>query len=273
MLEKLEGNDRVLSQNLFMADEVQYNLVHRIYESVNSTCLTTSDGKMIYAQSQGHNNAWLWIAKETTEETRQYFIQELIHFLKDTSLPGISADPHTADLFAQLYSEARGIQHHSHMIMESYYCPEVKKPWNVEGTIQQAAEQHVETVAKYIAGFSEEAHGLTVEPESQISAAEALITTGNLYFWMVDNHPVTMANIAHRSPRHARINAVYTPPGSRKKGYASALVSELCSILESERLRPMLYADLKNPDSNKVYKNIGFVESGKIADIKFQPRG
>jgi predicted GNAT family acetyltransferase len=66
---------------------------------------------------------------------------------------------------------------------------------------------------------------------------------------------------------------VYTPSGSRKKGYASALVSELCSILESERLRPMLYADLKNPDSNKVYKNIGFVESGKIADIKFQPRG
>lgn len=29
----------------------------------------------------------------------------------------------------------------------------------------------------------------------------------------------------------------------------------------------MLYADLKKPDSNKIYKNIGFVEAGKIADI------
>src|ERR1700737_2553823 len=102
MLEKIEGNGKVLNQNLFMADEVQYNLVHRICESANSICLTTPDGKMIYAQSQGHN-AWLWITKEVSEDTRQFVIQELIHFLKDTSLPGISADPHTADLFARLY--------------------------------------------------------------------------------------------------------------------------------------------------------------------------
>lgn len=41
-------------------------------------------------------------------------------------------------------------------------------------------------------------------------------------------------------------------------------------MLLSEDLVPMLYADLKNPDSNKVYRNIGFVESGKIVDIKFK---
>jgi hypothetical protein len=32
----------------------------------------------------------------------------------------------------------------------------------------------------------------------------------------------------------------------------------------------MLYADLKNPDANKVYQNIGFVECGQVADIKFK---
>lgn len=31
----------------------------------------------------------------------------------------------------------------------------------------------------------------------------------------------------------------------------------------------MLYADFKNPESNKVYRKIGFVESGKLVDIKF----
>ena len=29
------------------------------------------------------------------------------------------------------------------------------------------------------------------------------------------------------------------------------------------------YADAKNPVSNKVYKSIGFIEAGQIADIKF----
>ncbi|WP_237690796.1 GNAT family N-acetyltransferase [Paenibacillus caui] len=39
-----------------------------------------------------------------------------------------------------------------------------------------------------------------------------------------------MASIAHRSPRHARINGVYTPPSLRRQGYASAIVAGLCSI-------------------------------------------
>ncbi|WP_339320303.1 GNAT family N-acetyltransferase [Paenibacillus sp. FSL R10-2734] len=136
--------------------------------------------------------------------------------------------------------------------------------------MNRATRHSVETVAEFLAGFSEGAYGATVDPASQILAAEAIIETGNLYLWFVDSPPVSMANIAHRSPRHARINAVYTPAIFRKKGYASAIVAELCSLLESECLEPMLYADLKNPDSNKVYQNIGFVGRGKVIDIKFK---
>lgn len=31
----------------------------------------------------------------------------------------------------------------------------------------------------------------------------------------------------------------------------------------------MLYADIKNCDSNKVYKSVGFIESGRIDNIVF----
>lgn len=78
-----------------------------------------------------------------------------------------------------------------------------------------------------------------------------------------------MANIAHRSARHARMNAVFTAHNYRKKGFASALVAQQCMMLQKEGLLPMLYADIENPDSNKVYKNIGFVEVGKIAELSF----
>jgi predicted GNAT family acetyltransferase len=197
-------------------------------------------------------------------------LQELIARLNGTALPGLSGDPTVAETFARLYGEARGIHYYHHMAMEAYYCPKVKKPSNVEGTLQQSTLLDVETVAEFMAGFSEGAYGVSVDPASQIPAAEGMIATGNLYLWLVDGLAVSMANIAHRSLRQARINAVYTPSAARKKGYASAIVAEICSILESERLVPMLYADLLNPDSNKVYRNIGFVESGRIADIKFK---
>lgn len=269
MLHKFDVHDQILNQDRFIADEVQYNLIHRICDSKSSTCLKASDETMIYAQSESQN-AWLWISKEVADNEKINLMQELLHFFKGTTLPGVSGDPTTVEHFAKVYSEANGLQYYQYMIMESYFCSAVKRPINIRGTIQQATKQDVETVAEFLAGFSEGAYGATVDPVSQIPAAEGIIGTGNLYLWVVGGHPVSMANIAHRSPRHARINAVYTPPSFRKKGYASTVVGELCSILESECLVPMLYADLKNPNSNKVYRNIGFVESGKVVDIKFK---
>jgi hypothetical protein len=202
MWQKFGVKDRVLRQNMFMADEVQYNLIHRISESERSTCLKASNETMIFAQSEGHN-AWLWISKELAAEEKNKLLQELLEVLKETELPGISGDRMTVDHFAEVYSESNGLQYVPYMIMESYVCSEVRKPVRVEGSLHLATRHHLETVAEFL-------------------------------------------------------------------GYASAVVAELCSILKSEGLDSMLYADLKNPDANKVYQNIGFVESGQVADIKFK---
>ncbi|AZN39832.1 GNAT family N-acetyltransferase [Paenibacillus albus] len=266
MLQTFDSQDPVLNQ---IADEVQYNLIHRICESKLSKCIKTADDTMIYAQSEG-NNAWLWISKQLAEDERNHVLHELLEVLEGPTLPGVTGDPVTVEHFARLYSEANALEYFTHMTMEAYSCPGVKKPSHVKGSMHPAAKHHVETVAKFLAGFSEDAHGAKVDPASQISAAEGAIGTGNLYLWIVDSQPVSMAKIAHRSTRHARINAVYTPPVSRKNGYASAIVAELCSVLEGELLEPMLYADLQNPDSNKVYQNIGFVARGNVVDIKFK---
>lgn len=269
MWQKFDVNDRVLGQKMFIADEVQYNLIHRICESKSSNCLKTTDGTMVFAQSEGQN-AWLWISKELAEDKKNNILQELLEVLKGTTLPGITGDPKMVEFFAQVYSEANNLQYFPHMTMESYSCSELKKPMNVNGEMNRATIQNVETVAEFLAGFSEGAYGVSVDSASQFPAAEGVIGAGDLFLWLVDNQPVSMANIAHRSPRHARINAVYTPPVFRKRGYASALVAELCSFLDSEKLEPMLYADLKNPNSNKVYQNIGFIERGKVVDIRFK---
>lgn len=270
MLQRFGVQDSVLGQKIFIRDEVQFNLIHRICEAKSSICLKSSDDSMIFAQSEGQN-AWLWISRELADDHRSSLVQELVELLKGTALSGVSGDPMIVEHFVQVYSTANSLQYFSNMLMQSYSCSVPKKPTGIKGTIHRATIQNVDCVAQFLAGFIEGAHGITVDPASQIAAAEEIIEAGSLYLWMVDGEPVSMANIGHRSPRHARINAVYTPAEFRKKGYASAVVAEVCSIiLESESLEPVLYADLKNPDSNKVYQNIGFVERGKVIDIKFK---
>ncbi|WHY87211.1 GNAT family N-acetyltransferase [Neobacillus novalis] len=269
MFSILVSNDEAIAQgSVFESDEVQFNLFHRITEGSNILSCKTQDGKMIFAQTPGHSG-WLWISKGVTAEERDNLTQELVNHLNGAPLPGVTGEPETAKMFADIFSKKNHLQYETEMVMEAYYCPKVIKPANVPGKIQAAKLQDADTVAEYLAGFLRDAFGTAVEPNTQAAKAETMLQTGNLYLWIVDGQPVSMANISHRSPRHARINSVFTPMSHRKKGYASALVAELCRIIESEKLVPMLYADFKNPDSNKVYQNIGFLESGKIAEFKF----
>jgi predicted GNAT family acetyltransferase len=269
MLKEISSEDK-LEKGQFLHNEVRYNLIHRIREAESSICLTTLEGSIIYAQSKG-NNGWLWVTTEVSGEVRAAMLRELAEYVRDSGvfLPGVTGDPVTVELFAEVYSALIGARYHTSMNMEAYYCPLLKKPSAVKGILQRATIDHIDIVSEFLAGFSEGAFGVSVTPHSQLAAAEGIIRSGNLSLWLIDGHPVAMANIAHRSPRHARINAVYTPVHLRGKGYASAAVAELGAHLTTEGLVPMLYADLKNPASNKLYQNIGFVACGPIRDIKF----
>ncbi|MED1205539.1 GNAT family N-acetyltransferase [Heyndrickxia acidicola] len=270
MLETFMAQDEVLNKAPFLIDEVQYNLIHRISESQNSLSFKSSDGRSILVQTPGFN-PWLWISREVKEMEREKQLTLFIEKLNDHFVPGISGAPIVAEAFARSFVSIHQTKsYYISMVMEAYYCPSLSYPSGVEGQVQQANSSHVPAVANFFAGFYKDAFGDPVEPASQIKTAEKLIREGGCFLWTIGDMPVSMAIIAHRSPRHGRINSVYTPDQFRKKGYASALVAHICADLMGEGIIPMLYADIKNPSANKIYKRLGFKESGKIADIRFQ---
>lgn len=271
MWERLKPEElalHMLKTPSFIANEVKMNLLHRICEMSQSVCFRHMDGAAIFAGSPGHN-AWLWVDDSLADDLRRPMLQDLIRQLASHTLRGITAEPRHAKLFAELYATRYRVRPENKMGMEAYYCPVVKYPADVEGRLRQAMSSDVPLVAEFMAGFAESAYRIKVHPASQIPAANTAIASGNLYLWTVKETPVSMAQIAHRSPRHARINYVYTPSELRKRGFASATVAACCDLIVQENRVPMLYADLTNPDSNKVYKSIGFVECGKVADVKF----
>ncbi|CAG9619255.1 GNAT family N-acetyltransferase [Sutcliffiella rhizosphaerae] len=249
----------------FSKDEVVYNLIHRIVETEGTVCLTNSGRDLVFAQTPDHNG-WIWLSDDILN---QGTLNELVEHLGDRDIPGITGRVEVANLFADYYAKLRNKQWNTHMWMEAYECPEVIPVHGVLGNLLLAKLDHVEKVASFLAGFMKDAYGEHVEPSSQLSGAERMIRSGNVYLWEAAGEIVSMANIAHRSPRHGRINGVFTPEIFRKQGYASALVANVSSVILEERLTPMLYADLKNPAANKIYQDIGFKEKGKIADIRF----
>ena len=55
-----------------------------------------------------------------------------------------------------------------------------------------------------------------------------------------------------------RIQMVYTPPASRRRGYGRACVGEISTRIRAEGERCMLYADLANPVANALYRDLGY---------------
>jgi predicted GNAT family acetyltransferase len=78
-------------------------------------------------------------------------------------------------------------------------------------------------------------------------------------FWMDNGEPVSMAGIVRRLKRSAAITGVYTPPQLRGRGYAGSAVAATVERVYAEgRKIACLYADLRNPASNRCYTKIGF---------------
>jgi RimJ/RimL family protein N-acetyltransferase len=88
---------------------------------------------------------------------------------------------------------------------------------------------------------------------------ENIIAENRYRFWMIDGEPVSMAGIVRRTRHGAAVAGVYTPPELRRRGYAAAVTAAVAdSVFAEGRSVACLYADLRNPASNRCYAKIGF---------------
>ena len=253
---------------LFAGHSVRFNLLYRISEGELATALQAEDGGAVALQTPGRT-LWLWINPERSAEYSGSVICGLVERLTDKAIPAMTAAPEHAVLFARAYSKMSGRAHKLHFRLMAYHCPQVRFPSGVSGSIERAGECHAETVAELYFGFNQEIFGTHEDRDDMLEAALAMIRAGSLFLWNVNGKTVSMAAIAHRTSRLARVNAVFTAAEQRKKGYASALVATVSQMALDEGLMPMLYADMSNPDSNKVYCSLGYISSGEIDEYSF----
>ena len=82
---------------------------------------------------------------------------------------------------------------------------------------------------------------------------------------MVCLHP-TVAGVT-------RIGPVYTPPEARRHGYAGMAVAQASRhALARGAHTCMLFTDLANPTSNKIYRAIGYAAVSDFEEWRFDAR-
>jgi RimJ/RimL family protein N-acetyltransferase len=127
----------------------------------------------------------------------------------------------------------------------------------VRGAARAVQVADAELFGQWLIAFFEEAAPYDSLPTPD--GVQKTAAAGNYRFWIVDGGPVSMAGVVRRTRHGAAIAGVYTPLALRGRGYAGAVTAALVdSVFAEGRTMACLYADLRNPASNRCYAKIGF---------------
>jgi GNAT superfamily N-acetyltransferase len=142
-------------------------------------------------------------------------------------------------------------------------------PDGVGGSARTARESDVPGLAVWMAEFLAEIHddAGTGGPEEMVRRR---MRHGWKFVWEDGGELVSMAGVTKPAGRVSRVGAVYTPPRFRGHGYASAVTAAATRQGFADGAGAvMLYTDLSNPTSNKIYQALGYRRVGDASVITF----
>jgi predicted GNAT family acetyltransferase len=170
--------------------------------------------------------------------------------------PGVIGPDTTAEWFAD---QARRL---AHCFLEPepqwiYAIRETPRYPGSPGHARLAGEEDAELLARWLAAFHREA--VPLDPPPPADQAARALRENRFLFWIDAGQPVAMAGVVRRLTTSAAITGVYTPPELRGRGYAGSVTAAAVERIRAEgRVVACLYADQRNPASNRCYTKIGF---------------
>ncbi|MBM7844178.1 GNAT family N-acetyltransferase [Herpetosiphon giganteus] len=204
------------------------------------------------------------LANQAAEALANYLVSQNI------TPSGVFSATATTTAFCAAWQAKTGRRPLLSMHERVYTLTEVIPPTPVAGSLKQATIADVEWLAEWLAAFHAEA--VPNEPAWDSRAvAERQIATGSAWYWEVDGKPVSSLASSRPTINGICIGAVSTPPQFRSRGYASNAVAALSQHLLDQGFRfCMLFTDLSNPTSNKIYQAVGFKPLCDIDQYRFE---
>lgn len=187
------------------------------------------------------------------------------------AVPGTVGPVAHARAFAELWCGTHGLTSRLAVAERIYRLERVIAPVGVRGRVRVATEADRELLVDWVDAFLDEAlHRRNPEEASVIVDQSFRAGTRTWYLWEVAV-PVSLAAAGGPTPNGIRIGPVYTPPGLRRRGYASA-VTAATSQAELDRGRRFifLFTDLANPTSNRIYQQIGYQPVIDVDQLRFE---
>ncbi|WP_186526267.1 GNAT family N-acetyltransferase [Leekyejoonella antrihumi] len=196
--------------------------------------------------------------------------QELATFVAETAqpIPGVGGDRAAVEAFLDRYTAITGrtgFAVEGKGVFDLPSEPELSRA--VPGDYLVAGEDHLGLATAWVRAFKADIG--TPCDGTERSLVGRHIAAGRLGLWLANGVPVAMCWASTSHAGVVRISGVYTPSELRGHGYASAVVCAASRRQQDLGHRCMLYTQLSNPTSNKIYQAMGYRRVGDDLQVQF----
>jgi predicted GNAT family acetyltransferase len=202
---------------------------------------------------------WFLLASEIDGEDAGELMRTWLD--ADPDVPGVDGVTASARAIAAAWAEQTGGTTERRMHEAMHWLEHVQDPPHASaGELRQADHAERPLLVEWMRAFNLEA-GITGADQAE-AMVDARLDHGRLLVWE-DGRPVSMLGVTPAVAGVVRIGPVYTPPEFRRRGYAgNAVAAASRRALATDARRCMLFTDLTNPTSNKIYAEVGYRRSG-----------
>lgn len=206
------------------------------------------------------------------KETENLAIELAVQLKKENvEIPGVIGDKGFAQKFAEAWAAETGAAIELLMDEGLYWIDAVTKGLEKSpGTWRVANKRDAELLEEWYLLFEKDT-GIGASSHKEAAAKiEQFLDDKEIYVWEVQGEVFSCMKKSRPSKHGISVGFVFTPEKYRKKGYARSLVAEVTEELLLEFDFVMLYTDLKNPTSNKIYREIGYEQIANPVHLGFK---
>lgn len=185
---------------------------------------------------------------------------------------GIVGERETTRLFARAWTQQTGERVKTLMDQGLYRIDAINRGLKKSaGSWRVASNKDAKILIEWYKLFEEETGlGRQSTQEQATQRIEEFLDRKEVFVWEVDGSIVSCMKKGRPSKNGVTVSFVFTPMIFRANGYARTLVAEVTEELLLEYDFVMLYTDLANPTSNKIYREIGYEQITNPVHLIFE---
>lgn len=266
-----------IAEPVLKANEDVYSLFFGVLQGIKAGLY--EDPLMAVVQSEGEPMALLQMTpphplnmimldEMQVDRTMDCIVAHLI--TSNLVIPSVISIKAWANGFAEKWGNETGMNWNIQMDQGLYRLDEVNNELQSSpGSWRYANENDCPLIEKWYLLFEKDTGLPTTAVDEVKKRVASFVDRREVFLWVDDGKVVSMMKKARPTQHGVTVSFVFTPEEERKKGYARTMVAAATKELLKEYDFCVLYTDLLNPTSNKIYQEIGYKRIADFVNIGF----